>query len=149
MTSDHRKLVITHEDALYSMTDELKQMLKDNGWLKIEVTAGNRTLSQNALYWQWMTFLAHEINKRNKSDFKPDEIHMRMKHQFLGYDNGKTIGQIKIPPQLMSTSKLTKGDMYAYMNTIDMYWADMGIYLPTPADSVYAENKAKNESGQS
>jgi hypothetical protein len=147
MTTDHRKYAITHEAALDGMHEELKTMLERNGWLKIEVTAGNRSLSQNALYWQWMTVIADSINKRNKTDFKPNEIHIRMKHQFLGYDLGKKIGNIEIPPQLLSTSNLTKGQMFHYMDQIDAYCAELGILLPVPADSVYNELREKDRAG--
>jgi len=147
MTTDHRKYAITHEAALDGMHEELKTMLERNGWLKIEVTAGNRSLSQNALYWQWMTVIADSVNKRNKTDFKPHEIHIRMKHQFLGYDAGKKIGNIEIPPQLFSTSKLTKGQMFHYMDQIDAYWAELGVLLPVPTDSVYGEMREKDRAG--
>lgn len=145
---DSEKLVITHEGALDNAYQLMKHMLSENGFLKVQVTAGNRTLSQNSLYWVWMAQLAEEVNRRNKTDFLPEEMHIRMKHQFLGYDTGKQIGSITVPPQLLSTAKLSKGDMYHYMSQIDAYCIDLGIYLVTPSDSVYATLKAKNESGQ-
>ena len=119
-------------------------MLEENGWLNVEVKAGNRTLSQNALYWEWVTYIANELNRRNKSDFKPNEIHMRMKHEFLGYTDPMTVGGCEIPAQLRSTAKLTKGEMFDFMNKVDMFWAERGVLLPTPQDSVYGQLKVKD-----
>lgn len=140
---DSEKFVITHEGALDNAHQVMKHMLSENGWLKIECKAGNRTLSQNALYWVWIAQITDELNRRNKSDFTTDEIHMRMKHDFLGYDDPKTIGSSEIPAQLKSTAKLSKGDMFAYMERIDMFWAERGVLLVTPDDSVYAQLKEK------
>ena len=142
---DSERFVITHEGALDNAYQVMKHMLSENGWLKIECKAGNRTLSQNALYWVWIAQITDELNRRNKADFTTEEIHMRMKHDFLGYDEPKTIGTSQIPAQLKSTAKLSKGDMFAYMERMDMFWAERGVLLVTPDDSVYAQIKAKNE----
>ena len=156
---DSERFVITHEGALDNAYQVMKHMLSENGWLKIECKAGNRTLSQNALYWVWMaqlsakfdgkkvTYYDEELKKEVTEimDVKPNDMHDRMKHEFLGYDDPKRIGKTVIPSQLKSTAKLSKGDMFAYMERIDMFWAERGVLLVTPDDSVYAQLKAKNE----
>lgn len=142
---DSEKFVITHGAALDNAVNVMHQMLRDNGWLKIECKAGNRTLSQNALYWVWMTEIANFINEKNGADFTKDEIHVRMKHEFLGYDDPKKIGSAQIPSQLKSTERLSKTDMFTYMLNIDTYWANVGLMLSRPDDSVYAQLKRKNE----
>ena len=142
---DTEKFVITHEGALDNAHLMMKHMLSENGWLKIECKAGNRTLSQNALYWVWIAQITDELNRRNKADFTTEEIHMRLKHDFIGSDAPKTIGTSQIPAQLKATAKLSKGDSVAYMERMDMFWAERGVLLVTPDDSVYAQIKAKNE----
>ena len=156
---DSERFVITHEGALDNAYQVMKHMLSENGWLKIECKAGNRTLSQNALYWVWMAQLAAEFDGKKVTyydeelkkevteimEVKPTDMHERMKHEFLGYDDPKRIGKTVIPSQLKSTAKLSKGDMFAYMERIDMFWAERGVLLVTPDDSVYAQLKAKNE----
>ena len=156
---DTEKFVITHEGALDNAHLMMKHMLSENGWLKIECKAGNRTLSQNALYWVWMAQLASEFDGKSVTYYDedlgkevtevmhviPNDFHLRMKHEFLGYDDPKRIGKTLLPEQLKSTSKLSKGEMFAYMERIDMFWAERGVLLVTPDDSVYAQIKANNE----
>ena len=142
---DAEKFVITHGAALDHAAYVMRQMLEENGWLKIQVKAGNRSLDQNSLYWVWIAQITDELNRRNKADFTTKEVHKRMKHDFLGYDDPETIGSAEIPAQLKSTADLSKGEMFAYMERLDMFWAERGVLLVTPSDSVYAETKAKNE----
>ena len=142
---DTEKFVITHEGALDNAHQIMKHMLSENGWLKVQVKAGNRSLDQNSLYWVWIAQITDELNRRNNADFSTKEVHMRMKHDFLGYDDPKQIGSAEIPGQLKSTADLTKGEMFHYMERLDMFWAERGVLLVTPSDSIYAETKAKNE----
>lgn len=142
---DSEKFVITHGTALDNATHIMRQMLEDNGWLKIHVTAGNRSLDQNSLYWVWIAQITEFVNEKKGTDFSTNEMHEWMKHSFLGYDDPKVIGKVEIPAQLKSTAKLSKSEMFAYMERIDIYWAQLGCLLVTPDDSVYAEIKAKHE----
>lgn len=154
---DSEKFVITHEGALDNAYQVMKHMLSENGWLKIECKAGNRTLSQNALYWVWMAQLADYFNGREVTYYdeelgkevteiiecSPEDMHDRMRKQFLGKTEPKRVGSMLIEPQIKSTTKLTKGEMFAYMERLDMYWAEHGLLLVTPDDSVYAQLKEK------
>jgi hypothetical protein len=142
--TDSEKFVITSDQMLENMIEQIASMYVDHGWLNVEVRAGNRTLSQNSLYWMWVDQATSWINDKKRTDFKTEEIHERMKHQFLGYTDEKQVGGICIPPQLKSTAKLTKGDMYHYMRQVDGYWAGLGLLLVTPDDSIYAELKRKD-----
>lgn len=142
---DSEKFVITHGTALDNATNVMRQMLEDNGWLKVEVKAGNRSLDQNSLYWVWIAQITEFVNEKKGSDFNTNEMHEWMKHTFLGYEDAKVIGKVEIPIQLRSTSKLTKSEMFDYMEKIDMYWAQLGCLLVTPSDSVYAKMKEKHE----
>jgi len=142
---DSEKFVITHGTALDNATHIMRQMLEDNGWLKVHVTAGNRSLDQNSLYWVWIAQITEFVNEKKGTDFSTNEMHEWMKHSFLGYDDPKVIGKVEIPAQLKSTAKLSKSEMFAYMDRIDIYWAQLGCLLVTPDDSVYAELKTKHE----
>lgn len=144
---DSEKFVITHGAALDNAVHVMREMLNENGWIKVQCNAGNRTLSQNALYWVWIAQITDELNKRNGTDFTTEEIHTRMKHDHLGYDDPRSIGSTEIPAQLKTTTKLSKGEMFAYMERLDMFWAERGIYLVTPDDSVYAQLKEQRDAG--
>lgn len=145
--NDSQKFVVTSQQMLENMVEQIAAMYFDHGWLNVEVKAGNRTLSQNSLYWMWIDQATSWINEKIRADYKTEEIHERMKHQFLGYTDEKQVGEITIPKQLKSTAKLTKGEMYHYMCQVDAYWAQLGLLLVTPDDSVYAQIKRKHEGG--
>lgn len=159
--NDHQKFVITSEQMLENMIEQIASMYVDHGWLNVEVRAGNRTLSQNSLYWLWMSQLADHFNGTTVTYYDEelgkemteivnctkDDFHDRMRKQFLGTKQTKRVGTMLIPGQLKSTSDLSKGEMFHYMERIDMYWARFGVLLVTPDDSVYAQLKMENEGG--
>jgi hypothetical protein len=94
-----------------------------------------RSLSQNALMWQWLTHMAHHFSGKAGS-FDKEDMHDLMRHKFLGYDERK-IGNTELPPQLKSTADLDVAEMHHYLSQIDMWAASCGCLLPRPEDSVY------------
>lgn len=97
-----------------------------------------RTLPMNALWWLWMDQMAKHFSAK-AGPFTKDSMHELMKHQFLGYDDAHIIGKTEIPPQLRSTSKLTKGEMLRFMQQVDAWAADHGCLLQRPEDNEYDE----------
>ena len=135
--SDSIKRLVSSEQGLEQCLRDMRQMLQEHGFINVEVKRGHRSLSQNALYWMWMKEIANFINARKGTDFSDDEIHIKMKHDFLGYEPERKIGTAVIPVQLKSTKNLTKGDMFHYMQQIDAWAAGISLYLPRPEDSDY------------
>ena len=156
--TDSEKFVITSEQMLGNMIEQIAAMYVDHGWLKVEVNAGNRTLSQNALYWKWMSQLVDRFNGTTVTYYDEElgkevtqvvnctkkHFHNRMRKQFLGFDVTERVGTMLVEGQLKSTAEMTKGQMFHYMERIDMYWASLGVLLVTPDDSVYAQLKRKH-----
>jgi len=136
---DHIKHIVSSEQMIEQCVRDMREMLESHGYFNFEIKRGNRSLSQNALYWIWMREIADYLNKHNGSDFIEDEIHWRMKHDFLGYMDDMTVGSAKIKGQLKSTSKLTKGEMFHYMEQIDQWAAAVGLFLSRPADCQYEQ----------
>lgn len=97
-----------------------------------------RTLPMNALWWMWMQDMARFFSAK-AGPFDKDDIHVLMKHQFLGYQDAKTIGRTEIPQQLRSTADLTKGEMLELMQRVDAWAADHGCLLTRPSDCEYEE----------
>lgn len=97
------------------------------------------------MYYAWTQEIADEVNRRNKTDFSKDEIHEKFKAMFLGYTEPKTIGSTEIPPQLRSTAKLTKGEMFHYMTQVEIWCIEAGIILSHPEDNEYYRTKMKHE----
>lgn len=137
---DTFKRQVSSEQGIDQCVREMQAMLKEHGFISVEIKRGHRSLSQNALYWMWLGKIADYINDKHGSNFKPEEIHVRMKHDFLGYEPARKIGGVMIEPQLKSTSKLTKGEMHHYLRQVEQWAAEsMGLLLPRPEDSQYEQ----------
>lgn len=144
---------ITHTVTSTQMADQctrdIIEMMEAHGWVEVEIKAGSRSIPQNRTYWMWLQEIADFINLRNKTDFNADDMHDRMRHDFLGYTASRKVGSVEIKPQLLSTTDLTKGEMFHYMNQIDAYCAErLGLLLTTPSDSMYAKMKEQHEGGE-
>lgn len=143
--ADSFKRLVSSEQGISQCLNEMYQMLEEHGFLSVEIKRGHRSVSQNSLYWMWLKDIADYINKAHGSDFTAEEMHTRMKHDFLGYHPERKIGGKLIPMQLKSTKKLTKGEMHHYLRQIDQWAAGIGLLLPHPEDSQY-EQLAKMQS---
>ena len=140
-----RQVVIKNGAELDELCTNLINDLIEHQWIKVTVEVDNRSLDQNALYWRWIRQITIYLNKKNKSDFKEDEIHWRMKHDHLGWTTERKIGSVVIPPQIKSTRECSKGEMVHYLDRLDAAWAQMGLLLEKPDDSEYVKLKKKME----
>jgi hypothetical protein len=145
LVSDSVKSTVTSEAAAAQSYRDIMRMVNDHGYCVVTVRAGGRSLEQNNLYYAWTQEIADEVNRRNKTDFSKDEIHEKFKAMFLGYTEPKTIGSTEIPPQLRSTAKLTKGEMFHYMTQVEIWCIEAGIILSHPEDNEYYRTKMKHE----
>lgn len=108
--------------------------------------SGMRSLSQNALFHAWMSQMEHHFIAKGYPMGNGDgkEAKMLMKHEFLGYED-VTIGKTEIKGQLRHTSKLEPGEMSHFMDKVDAWAVDKGLYLIKPADSEYMKLKEAQE----
>lgn len=143
--SDMIKRLVSSKQGISQVIRDLEAMLDEHGFLNVEIKRGHRTLSQNALYWMWMREIADYLNSRKKTDFTPDEIHLRMKHDFLGYNPVRRIGTTVIPEQLKSTKDLNKSEMFHYMSQIDAWAAGIHCFLSRPDDCQYDQLRKQNQ----
>jgi hypothetical protein len=146
--SDSLKQTVTSEQAALQSYRDIKNMMKDHGYCVVTIRAGGRSLEQNALYHVWTQEIADKVNKHNGTDFSKGEIHTKLKAMFLGYTEPKQIGSTTIPPQLKSTTKLTKGEMFFFMEQVEHWAIDSGIALSHPEDNEYYRTKRKHEVGE-
>jgi len=100
---------------------------------------GMRSISQNALFHMWMSQMATEFTKKG-FPLTADEAKQLMKHEFLGYTDIK-IGSTEIKGQLKHTSSLDTGEMSMFMDKIDCWNVDKGVFLIKPQDSEYMTYK--------
>lgn len=135
------KGVAVHTDIrLTSMEDTGKVLgaIAEQGFpCKVRIGPESRSLSQNALYWQWVGQMATYFTGKGYPLSK-DDAHDLMRHQFLGYA-GKTLGNTEIKPQLRSTTSLDRAEMAEYMTMVDQWAADKGCLLVKPGDSDYMQ----------
>ncbi|MCK5602159.1 recombination protein NinB [Candidatus Pacearchaeota archaeon] len=103
----------------------------DKPWsVDIELYKKNRSLSQNKLYWKWITCIGDSIG------YGRDELHAIMADKFLPNEiveyGGKQIKKDK------STSRLNTKEFTEYLEKIDRFAAaELGIILPSPEDCYY------------
>lgn len=143
--SDSIKRLVSSEQGIAQCLREMRQMLDEHGFLNVEIKRGHRSLSQNALYWVWVKEIADFINVRKATDFSPDEIHIKLKADFLGFEPARKIGSTEIPQQIKSTKKLTKGEMMHFMQQVEAWCAGFGLVLPRPEDSQYEQLMRMNQ----
>jgi len=133
-----KQYIIDSGVKLDELCTEMVNDLVQHNWLKVTIESEHRSLSQNALYWRWIRQIKEHINIHNNTDFTEEEIHLRMKHDFLGWTEEISVGSVKIPAQIISTRKISKGEMRHYMEAIDAYCADtLNLLLVKPEDSEY------------
>lgn len=137
--NDSVKRLVSSEPGIAQCLRDMRQMLEEHGYFNFEIKRGNRSLSQNALYWMWVKQIADFINIRKGTDFTSDEIHTKLKADFLGFEPARKIGSTEIPQQIKSTKKLTKGEMMIYMQEVEAWCAGFGLTLPRPEDSQYEQ----------
>jgi len=110
----------------------IKALNIDKPWsVDIKPYKKNRSLSQNKLYWKWITCIGDSIG------YERDELHAIMADKFLPDEiveyGGKQIKKDK------STSRLNTKEFTEYLEKIDRFAAsELGIVLPTN-DDLYLE----------
>jgi len=130
------QFIISSSQYLPSVMKELNTLIDKHGFIKMVVTAGsNKSVSQNNLFWMWMTEMANYFASKGVENSTKDQMHDLMCHKFLGSIT-VTVGKTEIT-RLKSLRDLDKGDMLHFMRQIDEWSADHGLLLTHPEDSEY------------
>lgn len=90
-----------------------------------------RTISQNSLYWLWLTCISHETgNEKN-------ELHEIFMRKFL---QPKIIRNFGVEFERYTTTDMNTGEYTTYLNLIQSFAAsELGIVLPDPEDRQWEE----------
>ena len=162
------KHTVTSEASAHQAYRDTMAMMSEFGYVTVEIKAGKRSTNQNSLYWEWMTVIADYVNEmkltltyteEEMAEYgfeqdnellvvNKDDMHLSMRQSFLGHERPKKIGKMVIRNQLKSTTNLTKGEMFHYMEQINAYWANLGLLLPIPEDNEYSKLRRKHEGGE-
>lgn len=129
--------VVSSKQYLTSIFKQLADAIDDHGFIRVEVSAGsNKSLPQLGLFWMWMGELAKAFTDRSKDDtFTKDMMHDLMCMKFLG-ETEITVGKTKIT-RLKSLRDLDKGGTHFFMEQVEAWASEHGVYLTRPADSEY------------
>jgi len=144
------KRIISSQQFLDQTYRDLCELLKRHGHYHIEVKEGQRSLSQNNLYWQWLTQIGPAVNEKwglgwDKKDEK-DMAHDLMRHLHLGYRQVPKMGATQVPDQLKSTTDCSASEMAEYMTKVDAWCVQyLNLLLPRPEDSEYAKYREANQ----
>ena len=95
----------------------------------------SRSLSQNALYWKWLT----EINKQAPLQCDAKISGAEMWHEVFKkyYCPAKSVKNNHAEIAIKSTKSLDVGEMTHYLNKIENWCMDRGVMLTIPHDSQY------------
>ncbi|AUR88396.1 recombinase [Vibrio phage 1.112.O._10N.286.46.B11] len=128
--------IVTNTNGLHEISGYTHDHFDNGGGpLKFKITnCGMRSLSQNNLYWKWLTEIAHQTKDKGYGDYDSEDMHDYFKEKFCPCKS-LTIGKTTI--QVKSTKKLDKGEMTFYMNQIHQWSVNAGFRLSMPEDSEY------------
>lgn len=98
----------------------------------ISRAAKKRTVSQNSLYWLWLTCIESETGQDKGS------LHLFFKQQFLAERQAIFEGASYLTEP--STSELSVQEFTRYLNKIQIFAAaELGIVLPVPEDQIFTQ----------
>lgn len=132
------KKIIKDREDVDGFIDWFKVLtIPDAGWMvEVKMYEPGRTLSQNGLFWLWMSYLVENDYAKNGTITKED-WHDYFVSKFIGWTKRRRIGGTIIEPTLKHTSDLLRKEMTEFMYKIEVFCAERNILLPIPEDAVY------------
>ena len=123
-------LVIQHERELTTVISRLREMLKEGRrvMVKADFYTPKRSTAQNSTLHLWMGEIA------DQTGHSAEEIKEILKSQFLPRAIVK-VGDIETLRPI-STTKLTKHQMYVFMERISAWAAEFGFILTQPEPDI-------------
>jgi hypothetical protein len=106
---------------------------------KVSRYTSARSVSQNNLFHMWCAEMATAFTERGYQ-VNEEEMKMLIKYKFLGTED-VFIGNTEIPAQVRATRKLSPGEMMDFMDQIQSWALDHGVYLTCPSDSEFMKLK--------
>ena len=145
---------VTSLASIKMLAQKLRFMLGDGGNLHIIVTDGRkRSLNQNALFHKWCGEISEFFLSVGKEHLEcgapvtPETIKAKLKARYLpteyeitwSYAKNKVVKR----PKPVGTSKLPKGQMYAFMECVHNWCIDYSIPVTIPEQSEYHQIRVK------
>jgi len=102
---------------------------------KVSRYVPKRSLSQNALFHLWCREMAASFREKNP-EITEEKIKLLMKYKFLGCADVQ-INNTVISGQVRETSSLDRGEMMDFMDQVQNWAMDHGVFVTCPDDSEY------------
>lgn len=106
---------------------------------KVKRYIPKRSLSQNALFHVWCREMSDHFKERG-ADITEERMKELIKYKILGTEDRK-INNTVIPGQVRETSGLDRGEMMDFMDKVNEWAMDHGLFLSCPQDSEYMKLK--------
>ena len=106
---------------------------------KVKRHTPKRSLSQNALFHVWCREMSEHF-KAKGADITEERMKELIKYKILGTEDRK-INNTVIPGQVRETSGLDRGEMMDFMDRVNEWAMDHGLFLSCPQDSEYMKLK--------
>lgn len=131
-------------DAMMQLSSYVHDHFEDSAKpLKVRITqGGQRSLSQNALYWMWLGELVQQVKAKSGESYTTDDLHEYFKHRFCP-SRPLTFGKREIT--VHSTTRLDSGEMTRYLTHVHEWAIGAGFKLTIPIDSEYRELLERQE----
>jgi hypothetical protein len=99
--------------------------IRQSQGMAVTIDKPKRSNPQNRLYWMLINVIANEVG------FTPDEMHERVKVEFLGVEEKMVSGVKLIVPK--STAKLSTKQFTDLVDKVYILGDKLGIVLPQPS----------------
>jgi hypothetical protein len=94
-----------------------------------------RSLSQNALYWMWLSCISDETGNDK------DNLHDYYRESFMPKKEVLVFSETRMKPK--STTELDTSEFTVYLEKIRIHAAEWNVILPLPVDKNFEEFYAK------
>lgn len=113
--------------------DAIQELDEQNSYdVKVSKKRWNRSISQNNLYWLWLTCIEQETGQDQSS------LHEFFKAKFLGFEEIDVFDHEVV--RVRSTANLDTSQFKEYLDKIQIYASvELGIELPDPQDKYWSE----------
>ncbi len=127
------KFTVKDANSKQMIKDYIDSLADDKSYkVTISLHRQQRSVSQNNLYWLWISIIADETGNDKES------LHQLFMQKFIGWNTQSLHGSdIHTLP---STTKLSTAQFTTYLEQIDAWTAtELGIILPHPEDKYWEE----------